>query len=242
MSSPRFEPRLTPLTTRSGLRLRKPSTPRRTQSVGDPSVMYAFCPVRSCVERTRSGGYGVMLWLAPLQFRSGAMMSTSPTVASASASGPSASDSIPSSLVMRICRLPSIPLSVVAGGSLRSAGAPPPAPATPLFRRPAAASSVAGGGPLQPPCSGGLRPPVFRPQWSFPARGELRLPRHARGLARLRLGVAGVRRRGRGGRPALVHERGRLRPHATSLRELVGVSHEGVDDPGDGDRAGDPPE
>src|SRR5690349_18939869 len=103
MSSPRLAPRLMPLTTRSGFSLRKPSTARRTQSVELPSVMNAACPVRSCVGRQRSGRKSVMLWLAPLQLRSGAMTSTSPSSVSASTSGPSASLSIPSSFVTRMC-------------------------------------------------------------------------------------------------------------------------------------------
>src|ERR671914_316611 len=64
MSSPMFAPRLIPLTTMSGRCRRKPSTARRTQSVGEPSVMYADCPPRSFVGRTRSGRNSVMLWLA----------------------------------------------------------------------------------------------------------------------------------------------------------------------------------
>ena len=41
MSSPMFEPRFIPETSRSGLCCRKPSTASRTQSVGDPSLMNA---------------------------------------------------------------------------------------------------------------------------------------------------------------------------------------------------------
>ncbi len=102
MSSPTFAPRLMPLTTRSGFCFRNPSTARRTQSVGDPSVMNAACPVRKRVGRHRSGRKSVMLCEAPLQFRSGAMMSTSAISLSASASGPIASLSIPSSFVTRM--------------------------------------------------------------------------------------------------------------------------------------------
>jgi len=103
MSSPRFAPRLMPLTMRSGFCFKNPRTARRTQSVGDPSVMNAAWPVRRRVGRQRSGRKSVMLWEAPLQFRSGAMMSTSPSAARASTSGPRASLSMPSSFVMRMC-------------------------------------------------------------------------------------------------------------------------------------------
>jgi hypothetical protein len=64
--------------------------------------MNAVWLLRSFVERTRSGRKSVMLWLAPLQLRSGTMMSTSPSASSASESGASASASIPSSFVMRM--------------------------------------------------------------------------------------------------------------------------------------------
>src|SRR5207249_9259124 len=55
MSSPMFDPRFIPETTRSGFCGRKPSTASRTQSVGDPSLMYAGCPLRSWVAFTRKG-------------------------------------------------------------------------------------------------------------------------------------------------------------------------------------------
>jgi hypothetical protein len=64
--------------------------------------MNAAWPVRRRVGRQRSGRKSVMLWLAPLQFRSGAMMSTSAISESASVSGPIASLSIPSSFVTRM--------------------------------------------------------------------------------------------------------------------------------------------
>src|SRR5438309_8004161 len=77
-----------------------------------------------------------MLWLAPLQLRSGTMMSTFPTARSASARGPSASDSIPSSFVMRMCLRSSVTcLSVRDAPFVRYVDSASPQPPRPEIRR-----------------------------------------------------------------------------------------------------------
>ena len=77
MSSPRLAPWLIPETIRSGRPPSSPSSAKRTQSTGVPSVAKPLSPSPNSTSSTVSGERVVMLRAVALRFESGAITSTS---------------------------------------------------------------------------------------------------------------------------------------------------------------------
>src|SRR4051794_16127518 len=134
MSSPRLEPWLIPETISSGRSPISPSSAKRTQSTGVPSVANPLDPSLNGISSTQSGERVVMLRAVALRFESGAITWTSsPSIARRalrSACSPLAW--IPSSLVIRtrirppILRLGCCWLCARLGGRLLVLGLPTP--------------------------------------------------------------------------------------------------------------------
>ncbi len=76
MSSPRLAPWLIPETIRSGRPPSRPSSAKRTQSTGVPSVAKPLCPSPNSTSSTLSGERVVMLRAVALRLLSGAITST----------------------------------------------------------------------------------------------------------------------------------------------------------------------
>src|SRR5262245_55803873 len=77
MSSPRFEPWLMPEMISSGRSPRRPSSAKRTQSTGVPSVAKPLDPSSNSISSTQSGERVVMLRAVALRFELGAITCTS---------------------------------------------------------------------------------------------------------------------------------------------------------------------
>src|SRR3954449_999353 len=104
MSSPRLAPWLIPETIRSGRPPTRPSSAKRTQSTGVPSVAKPTRPSSKVTSSTESGERVVMLRAVALRLESGAITSTSMSSSSTSARRAACSPGaeMPSSLVRRM--------------------------------------------------------------------------------------------------------------------------------------------
>src|SRR4051812_34098686 len=103
MSSPRLEPWLIPETISSGRSPTNPSSAKRTQSTGVPSVAYPLEPSSNGISSTQRGDRVVMLRAVALRFESGAITWTSSSgiLQSSARRAFSPVAWIPSSLVIR---------------------------------------------------------------------------------------------------------------------------------------------
>src|SRR3954447_7446570 len=104
MSSPRSAPWLIPETIRSGRPPTRPSSAKRTQSTGVPSVAKPTRPSSKVTSSTESGERVVMLRAVALRLESGAITSTSTSSSSTNARRAACSPGaeMPSSLVRRM--------------------------------------------------------------------------------------------------------------------------------------------
>src|SRR3982750_3501163 len=126
MSSPRLAPWLIPETIRSGRPPTRPSSAKRTQSTGVPSVAKPTRPSSKVTSSTLSGERVVMLRAVALRLESGAM--TSPSTPSSSTSARRAACSpgaeMPSSLVRRMRTTPILGVGDAAAGVRDTAAVP----------------------------------------------------------------------------------------------------------------------
>src|SRR3954454_8302348 len=122
MSSPRLEPWFIPETISSGRSTTSPSSAKRTQSTGVPSVAYPIDPSSNGSPSTQSGERVVMLRAVALRLESGAITWTSSSgiLRSSTRRAFSPAAWIPSSLVIRtFIRPPILRSSISAGLSAR---------------------------------------------------------------------------------------------------------------------------